>query len=115
MLLSVLFRMGHVDSKSSRQVDLMLLFLRQNLANVLRNREFSQSFALGNPFTVIPDGFGLIVEIETQHFLGLVGSSYLFGLNAWRSAQIVNLFGNNEGVAELFLRVLFKLRGNIHI
>jgi hypothetical protein len=29
--------------------------------------------------------------------------------------MLANLFGNNQGVAQLFLGMFFKLPGNIHI
>jgi hypothetical protein len=91
----------------------MLLFLHQDLANMFRHRVFSQGLALGNPVAVISDCFGPILKIELEHIPGLFGRPDLLRLDCLHAAEIIDLFGNNERVAELFLRVLFKLTGNV--
>src|SRR5262249_12133991 len=55
---------GNFFSERSGQVDLMVLLLHKDLANLLRHREFTKSFALPDAIAIIADGFVLILEIE---------------------------------------------------
>src|SRR5580698_10925993 len=50
-------------AKGSRQVDLMVLLLHQDLANLFRHRVFSKRFTLPDAIAVIANGFVFIVEI----------------------------------------------------
>ena len=55
---------GNFFSEGSGQVDLMVLLLHKDLANLLRHREFTKSFALPDAIAIIADGFVFILEIE---------------------------------------------------
>jgi hypothetical protein len=55
---------GYVDSECRREIDLMLLLLHKNLANLLGHRVFTQCFALPDACTVVADRLVFVVEIE---------------------------------------------------
>jgi|SRR5215470_13156294 len=55
---------GNFLSERSGQVDLMVLLLHEDLANLLRHREFTESFALPDAIAIIEDGFVFIIKIE---------------------------------------------------
>ena len=47
-------------AKGSRQIDLVILFLHENSANLLRHRKLSKPFTLPDPSAIIASGFVFI-------------------------------------------------------
>src|ERR1700687_1508397 len=61
-----------VFSESGCQGDQMVLFIHQNLADMFGHRVLSQTLALPDSFTIIPNRCHLVLEIKLEHFLGLL-------------------------------------------
>src|SRR5689334_1721316 len=55
-----------------RQVDLVLLLLDEDAADVLGDRVLAERLALPHPLAIVADGLGLVVEIELEHLFGSV-------------------------------------------
>ena len=58
-------------AKGSRQIDLVILFLHENSANLFRHRKLSKPFTLPNSSVIIENGFVFIFQIEFEHFFRL--------------------------------------------
>src|SRR5580700_6440313 len=93
----------------------MLLLLHQDFTDMLRDRIFAQCITLANTLAIISNCLRLILEVKAQHFLGFFRSAHFLWMDSGHSTKIVNLFGNNQCMAQLFLGVLFKLGGNVHV
>ena len=67
----------NIDSQCHRQRDLMILFLHQNLPNLLRQsklaRARSERLALANTQATTADRFVLVIQVEPQHVFIFVG------------------------------------------
>ena|ERR1700733_3425458 len=53
-------------SERRRQVDLMILFVNENLPDLLRERVFAERFALTDTFPVVAYGLVFIVRDRTE-------------------------------------------------
>src|SRR5215469_2006752 len=93
----------------------MVLFLHQDLANLLRHRELSQNFTLPDPIAIIANGFVFILEIEAEHLFRISRGSYRLGSNRWHFPEIIDLPRDSEGVVELLLGVDLELVGDVHV
>src|ERR1700687_1272151 len=63
-------RSWHALAQSSRQSNLVVLFVDQDLANLFAHGIFRQLFALADPLAIIPNSFSFVFEIELQHLVG---------------------------------------------
>ena len=83
---------GGVFSKGSCQVDQMILFMLQNLADVFGHGVFSQTLAVTDPFTITSNGCHFVLEIESKHLLRLYRYPNRFRLDRRQASEIVDLF-----------------------
>src|SRR5262249_7668181 len=70
--LARLAHVRHFDTERGGQIDLVVLLLDQNLADLLGQREFAERLALADAVAVIAHGLVLVVEVEAQHLLGVL-------------------------------------------
>src|SRR3984957_21008674 len=61
----------HLDAERGWQIDLVILLLHQDFADLLSHGEFAERLALPDTVAVIANGFVFVVEIEPQHVLGI--------------------------------------------
>jgi hypothetical protein len=104
-----------VNAQRSGQGDGAVLLVEQNYANVLGYRVFLQLFALMNALAAVADGFGFVLQVELQDFLGFRRGADRFGMRYRHAAKIINLIGNDQCVAEFLGRALFEFGGDVHI
>src|SRR5580693_3837058 len=78
-------------AQRSGQIDLMVLLLHEDLANLFRHCELSQRFTLPDAIPVIANGVVLIVEIEPQHVFRILRSAYRLGRDHRHFAEVVDL------------------------
>ncbi len=93
----------------------MLLFLAQDLADVLSDRVLLQRFALLQALAVVPDGVVLVLEVGPQHHLGLVAEHDRLRAPGRHPAEVVDVARNGDRVLQLLARVHFQLRGDVHV
>src|SRR5262245_21171412 len=113
-----LLRLCHVwniDAQSRGEVSLMLLLLDDDLPKVFRDGVFAQGLALPHALAVVADRFVFIVQIEAKHILGFFGDFHGLRRDRWHPTEIVDLFGNDQGVGEFFPGVDLKLFGDLHV
>src|SRR5579859_2122551 len=60
----LLIYVRHLDTERGRQIDLVILFLHQDFADLLGHGEFAEHLALPDAVAVIANGLVLVVEIE---------------------------------------------------
>jgi hypothetical protein len=56
-----------VDAERGREIDLVILLLGEDLADLFGERVFSERLALADAVAIIADGLVFIVEIELKH------------------------------------------------
>ena len=95
------------------QIDLMVLLLHQDLANLFRHRVFSKRFTLPDAIAVIANGFVFILEIEPQHVFRIFRCAHRLGGDHWHFAEIVDLPREDQGMIELLLGMDFELGGDM--
>src|ERR1043166_1772165 len=61
------------------QIDLMILLLHEDLANLFRHRVFSKRLALSDAIAVIANGFVLVIEIVSEHVFRIFRRAHRFG------------------------------------
>ena len=83
----------------------MVLLLHQDFANMLRHGIFAKCITLANTFAIIANRLRFIFQVKAQHFLGSCRGAHLFRPDRRHSPKVVNLFGNNQGAAQLFLDI----------
>ncbi len=93
----------------------MILFLHQNLTNVLGDREFAERLALLDALPIVANRFILVVQIELQHFLGFLGRFDFFRRHLGHSPQVVDLICQCERVLQLLASVHFELGRDVHV
>ena len=81
----------HVLAKRGGKVDLMVLLLDEDLADLLRQGELTERFALPDPLLVIDDGLILVIEIELQHVSRLLRDLHRLRRDARHLTEIVDL------------------------
>src|ERR1700687_6216762 len=91
-------QLGNVLAQGRSQINLVFLFLNQNLANVFRDGIFAQRLALANPQAIVADGFAFIVEVKLQHVGCFFGSADGLGSDGGHAPEVVNLLGNYQRV-----------------
>jgi len=104
-----------VFAESSSQVDLMILLLHQNLADLFRHRVFSKRFTLRDAIAVIANGFVFIIEIVPEHVSGIFRCADWLGGHHRHFAEIIYLPREDQGMIEFLLGVGFELGGDIHV
>ncbi len=105
-----LFWFRDVDAQGGRQVDLVLLLLHQDFTDMLGEGVFTQRIALPDALAIISDCRRLIFQIKMQHFLGFFRRADFLGMDRGHSAEIINLFRDDQGMAQLFLCVFPRVR-----
>src|SRR5450432_1852782 len=104
-----------VDSECGGEVDLVILFVDEDFADLLGHGVLAQGFTLPDAVAIVANGFAFVVQLEVQHFLGVVGSLHGFRCDAGHSTEIVDLAGDGKGVFEFLLGVNLKLIGDVHV
>ena len=96
---------GHVFAERGRQIDLVLLLLPQDLADVLGDRVLLQRFALHDPLAIARESCRSRSRDRHAAFPRIVG--LLDGQAASRrhAAQVVDLLGDGQRVLQLFAGV----------
>src|SRR5262245_42992412 len=107
--------LGHVLAQGGGQVDLVLLLVDQDLADVLGHGVLAQGLALPHPLAVVAYRGVLVVQVEAKHLLCVLGRLDRLGRDHGHAAEVVDLFGDHQGVLELLLGVLLELRGDGHV
>ena len=102
-------------TKGSGQIDLMVLLLHEDLANLLSHRIFPKRFTLWNAIAVITNGFIFIVEIIAEHVSRVFRSADRLRTNHRHFAEVIDLPREDQGMIELLLGVNFELSGDVHI
>src|SRR6476661_11298644 len=82
---------GHVFSERSREVDLVLLLLAQDFADVLGDGELRQGFALFDSLTIGANGVVLVFEVGSEHGASLARRYHRQGDGRRRPSQIVDV------------------------
>ena len=59
----------NVDAESGGEIVLMILLLREDFAELLSEGVVTDGLGLLNALTIIPDGFGFVLEVEADHIL----------------------------------------------
>ena len=72
LLVLVFCQIGHVFPKSRRQVDLMILFIDENLPDLFGQGVFTQSLTLADALSIIQNCFIFVFKIKAQHGPGVV-------------------------------------------
>ena len=85
---------GNVDAQRGGQLDLVILFLHENVANLLGQGVLAQRVALADAFPIIEDRLVFVVQIEAQHFFRLLRRLDGLGRHLRHAAQVVDLLGN---------------------
>ena len=73
----------------------MILFLREDLANLFRHGILSERLALRNSIAVIANRFILIVEIVPKHVLWILRRAHRLGGDHWHLTEIIDLPGED--------------------
>src|SRR5436190_15538555 len=105
----------NVLTESSRQIDLMILLLNDDLAYLLSHRVFAERLTLLDALPVVADGFILIVEIEPQHLSCILGCPDGLGIHARHLAQVVDLAGNHQCMLQFLPGMYLELVGDGHV
>ncbi len=86
-------------AEGSGQINLMILLLHEDLANLFRHRVFSKLFTLPDAIAVIANGFIFIFEIIPEHVFRIFRCAYRLGSYSWHCAEIVDLPREDQGKA----------------
>jgi len=106
---------GDINAQRDSQVDLMVLLIDEDVANLLGHGEFSEQFALADAIPVIAHRLIFIFEIGAEHLVVFAAEFDGPGLDGWRSTQIVDLPRDGSRMLELLGGMLFELRSDVHI
>src|ERR1700728_2472407 len=88
----------HFDAERGRQVDLMILLLGENLADLLCQRVFSKRLALADSIAIIANGLVLVIEVEPEHLFRIFRGAYRLRGDHRHFAEIVDLPREDQGV-----------------
>jgi hypothetical protein len=102
-------------AQGSSQVDLVVLLLDQDLPDRFDECEFAEGFALPHAIAVVANRFVLIVEIESQHLLGVFGRFDRLRRDRGHLTEIVDLAGNRERMLQFLRGVQLELIGDTHV
>ena len=102
-----------VFAESSSQVDLMILLLHQNLADL--PSRILQALHIADAIAVIANGFVFIIEIVPEHVSGIFRCADWLGGHHRHFAEIIYLPREDQGMIEFLLGVGFELGGDIHV
>ena len=105
----------NLDSERGGQINLVILFIHQNLPDLLGHGKPTQSFTLSNPVPVVANGLIFVFQIEAQHLVGIVGGLHRFGLYRGHFAQIVDLARDDQCVVQFLFGMNGQLIGYVHI
>src|SRR5262245_20588054 len=100
---------GDVFSEGGGQINLMLLFLTQDFADVFGDRIFPERLTLPYTFPVVPHRHVLVLEVGAQHRLGIVGLFDGQDLHRRRAAEVVDVAGNGERMRQFLLGMRLEL------
>ncbi len=114
VLLGRVASVGDVDVEGVGEVHGVFLFLDDDGADLFAEGEFAEGFGLADALAVVADGFDFVVEVEAEHVFGFVGNFDGFGGDDGGAAEVIDLFGDDEGVGKFFGGVGFELAGDVH-
>ena len=97
------------------QIDLMVLFLDEDLSNLLRHRVLSKNFTLADAIAVVANGFIFVIEIISEHVFRIFRCAYRLWSYRGHFAEVIDLPREDKGMIELLLSVDFKLGGKVHV
>ena len=93
MKLSEFAHVGDVFAEGGGEVDLVILFLDKDLADLFGHGEFAEGFALAYALAIVADGLVFVVEVEAEHLLGVVGGFDWLRSDGGHFAEVVDLAG----------------------
>src|SRR5277367_108259 len=93
----------------------MILFVDENLPDLLRERVFAEPFALTDAIPIVTYGLVFVVQVIPKHLFRLVRGSDRLRCYGRHLAEIIDLTGKHERVLELFMSMGFELIGDAHI
>src|SRR5262245_23750035 len=93
----------------------MILFLHEDLANLLGHGELSDLLTLPDSLPIVANGLVFVVEIESQHLTRFAGKFHRLRRRSRHLAQVVYLARDRKRVFELLLGMLLELVGNVHV
>ena len=105
----VLTTSEHFFAERRGQGDLMILLVDQDLVRMCSAMPYSP-VAFPHCRTRLPimlDRLIFVVQVEPQHILGLARCAHRLGVDCRFAAQVVDLLGDGEGMAQLFGGMLF--------
>src|SRR5689334_18938551 len=82
---------GNFLAESSGQIDLMILLLHEDLADLFRHCILFQRFTLTDALSVIANSFVFVLEIEPEHVFRIFRRAYRLWSDRWHFAEIVDL------------------------
>jgi hypothetical protein len=106
---------GNFFAEGSGQIDLMILFLHEDLANLFRHGIFSERFTLLDAIAVIADVFVFTLEIVVEHVFRIFRRAHWLGRDGQHFAQVVDLPRDDQGMIELLLAVDLQLCRDAHV
>ena len=93
----------------------MILFLHEDLEDLLGHGEFAEGFALADAVATVADGFVFVVQIEAQHLPGVFRGFYLLWSEGRHFAQVIDLTGEREHVLQFLRGVQLQLVRDAHV
>ncbi len=102
-----------VDAESVSQVLQVFLLLGDDLAQHFAESEFAHGVGLPDALAIVDQGLAFVLEIEVEHFLRFVGDFHFLRPVDWFAIKVIDLFGDLNGVSQLFAGVLFELLRNV--
>ena len=97
------------------KLGMQLLFLPEDLADVFRDCVLAERLALAYAIAVRANGVVLVLQIRAQHLFGLVRQLHGQRRRGRHPAQIVDVFGDRQRVAQLVAGVLLELLRDVHV
>ena len=82
---------GNIFAEGGGQIDLVVLLLHEDLANLFGHGKFSERLALPDSVAVIANGGVFVFEIEAQHLFWIFGCANRLRSDGGHFAQIIDL------------------------
>lgn len=101
-----------VDPKRVREIGHVFLFLHDDLAQHLAQRELAHCVRLSDTFPIGLDGLDFVIEVELEHFLRFVGEFHGLGHRDRRAVEVIDLLGDLDGVIQFLAGVLLQFTGD---
>src|SRR5262249_43343872 len=100
--------LGHLAAQRRGQVDLVLLLVDEDLADLFSHRVLAQGLALADAPAVVADGLVLVLQVALEHLPRVLRDTDRLGHDGRHAAEVVDLLGDDEGVLQLLLGVFLQ-------